>query len=72
MSWQPETPTSQLGKPHAAHRQQWQQAFMNEWNSLSEGCADLEQTEDFATELYPTHGARNPIDVAREEWGAPK
>lgn len=68
--WQPDKSTIRLGKP-LTHRQEWQQAFMNEWSRLAEGRADLEQTADVANELYETLGPRNPVDVAREEWGTP-
>jgi hypothetical protein len=48
-----------------------QSAFTDEWYRLAEGCADLEQTADAARELYTAHVARNPEEVAREEWGTP-
>jgi hypothetical protein len=70
MTWQPETPTMQLGKPLDL-QQEWQRAFMAEWYRLSEGCADLEQTADFAAELYASRGTCSPVEVAREEWGTP-
>ena len=68
--WQPEKPTVQLGQP-LTRRQEWRQAFMNEWSCLAEDRADLEQTADAANKLYETLGPRNPVDVAREEWGTP-
>lgn len=30
---------------------------------------DWVQTSKFAVELYAAQGRRNPIEVAREEWG---
>ena len=70
MIWQPETPTLQLGRP-LSRSQEWQRAFVEEWCRLAEGRADMEQTYDAAEELYRVHGERNPIEVAREDWGEP-
>jgi len=69
MIWQPEVSPPMLGEPHDRGRQ-WQHDFVVEWHRLSEGCADLEQTADFAIELYATQYARSPVEVARDEWGA--
>ena len=66
--WQPNIPTMAYGQ-QLSDSQEWQRAFMNEWIRLAEGRADLEQTADAAIELYTAHGARNPVDVAREAWG---
>ena len=67
---QANVPTVTCGEQRS-HTQEWQSAFANEWYRLAEGCADLEQTADAALELYGAHGARNPEEVAREEWGTP-
>lgn len=68
MTWQQEAPTAMLGE-NLDRRQQWQHDFVVEWHRLSEGCADLEQTANFASELYALQGTRSPVEVAREEWG---
>ncbi|OUM01738.1 hypothetical protein [Variovorax sp. JS1663] len=68
--WQPEIPTLQLGKP-LSHSQEWQLAFADEWCRLAEGMADEHQVYDLANELYPVHGARDPVEVAREDWDTP-
>lgn len=68
MTWQPEAPTPVLDEKLDRARR-WQHDFVAEWHRLSEGCADLEQTTNFATELYAQQGTRNPVEVAREEWG---
>ena len=70
MTWQPEKPTLQFGKP-LNHRQEWERAFIAEWCCLAEGRADLEQTADAAAELYEVNSARDPMEVARQEWGTP-
>lgn len=70
MNWKLEMPAMMLDKP-LDPRQEWQRAFVAEWHGLSEGCADIEQTTDLASELYALHGTRSPIEVAREEWGPP-
>lgn len=70
MNWQSEPLTcGPAARPK--HTQEWQRAFVAEWQRLAEGCADLEQTADLALELYATRGTRNPVDIAREAWGAP-
>ena len=68
--WQPNASTMAYGQ-HLLHGEQWQRAFINEWCRLAEGRADLQQTADAALEIYTAHGARNPEEVAREEWGMP-
>lgn len=68
--WQHNAPTVAHDQQRS-HSQAWQWAFINEWCRLAEGRADLEQTADAALELYTAHGARNPVEVAREEWGMP-
>ena len=68
MSWSPEKPSVRLDKP-LSHRQEWQHAFVSEWCRLAEGRADVEQTCDAANEIYLVHGGRDPIEVAREDWG---
>lgn len=68
MIWQPGASPTMLGEP-LDHDRQWQRDFVVEWHRLSEGCADLEQTADFAIELYATQGARSPVEVARDVWG---
>jgi hypothetical protein len=70
MTWQPNVPPLAIGTP-LNQSQEWQRAFLTEWYRLSEGCADLEQTADFAAELYASHGTRSAVEVAREEWGTP-
>jgi hypothetical protein len=70
MTWQQEGSPTMLGE-HLDHRRQWQHDFVVEWHRLSEGCADLEQTAHFAIELYALRGSRNPVELAREEWGGP-
>lgn len=70
MPRQPETPTLQPGKP-LSHSQEWQHAFVSEWCRLAEGRADMADTCDAANELYLVHGGRDPIEVAREDWGDP-
>ena len=47
MTWQPEKPTLQFGKP-LNHRQERERAFIAEWCCLAEGRADPEQTADAA------------------------
>ncbi|PNG56032.1 MULTISPECIES: hypothetical protein [unclassified Variovorax] len=69
MMWQSELPTRTLAQ-NVDHGRQWQHDFVAEWHRLSEGCADWEQTANFAIELYAAQGRRNPVEVAREEWGA--
>ena len=70
MIWQPETPTPQHGKP-VNRSQEWQRAFVQEWCRLADGVADEQQVYDLTEELYPLRGARDPREVAREEWGTP-
>jgi hypothetical protein len=53
------------------HSQAWQSAFVGEWCRLAEGLADEAQTCEAANELYLTHGGRDPVEVAREDWGEP-
>jgi hypothetical protein len=69
MNWRPTMPT--LGPELPPHIHEWQRAFVAEWQRLAEGCADLAQTADLALELYAPHGTRDPVKVAREEWGTP-
>ena len=64
------TPFDVLGT-HPFPQEQWRCAFVSEWARLSEGCADKVQTAEAAEELYARYGARNPTEVAREEWGDP-
>ncbi|MDR6538379.1 hypothetical protein J2739_004168 [Variovorax soli] len=64
------TPFDVLGT-HPFPQEQWRCAFVSEWARLSEGCADQVQTAEAAEELYARYGARNPTEVAREEWGDP-
>lgn len=47
----------------------WRTAFCEEWCRLAEGKPDAKQVLEWATELYPTHWRRDPVSVAREEWG---
>ena len=68
MTWQQDMPTAVLGED-LDHGRQWQRDFVVEWHRLSEGCADLEQTANFAIELYALQGTRSPVTVAREAWG---
>ena len=68
MAWQQEVPTAMPGA-NLDRGHQWQHDFVVEWHRLSEGCADLEQTANFATELYALQGTRSPVEVAREAWG---
>jgi len=67
---QPNAPTA-ADSQQRSHSQEWQVAFINEWCRLAEGRADLGETADAALELYTVHCARNPEEVAREEWGMP-
>ncbi|MDR6859955.1 hypothetical protein [Variovorax guangxiensis] len=67
---QANVPIVACGEQRSPSRE-WQSAFIREWYRLAEGCADLEQTADAALELYTAHGARNPEEFAREEWGTP-
>ena len=57
--------------PTLNHFHEWQQAFIAEWLRLAEGCADLLQMADTANELYQTHWASDPVEIAREEWLKP-
>ncbi|MDR6859976.1 hypothetical protein [Variovorax guangxiensis] len=68
MAWQQEVPMAMPGA-NLDRGHQWQHDFVVEWHRLSEGCADLEQTANFATELYALQGTRSPVEVAREAWG---
>lgn len=68
--WQPNAPIAAYGQ-QLSHSLEWQSAFIDEWCRLAEGRADLGQTAEAALELYTAHGARNPEEVAREEWGMP-
>jgi hypothetical protein len=68
MTKQQKSPFDVLGT-HPYPRQEWRCAFVSEWARLAEGCADVAQTVEAAEELYARHGARNPAEVAREEWG---
>ncbi|MBT2301222.1 hypothetical protein J7E70_12195 [Variovorax paradoxus] len=70
MTKQQESPFDVLGT-HPHPQQEWRCAFVVEWARLAEGCADVSQTAEAAAELYARHGARNPTEVAREEWGGP-
>ncbi|RZL88820.1 MAG: hypothetical protein EOP82_21630 [Variovorax sp.] len=72
MNWQLilEVPATTPSEPLDS-RDAWQHAFVAEWHRLSEECADLEQTAELASELYPSRGTGNPVEVAREEWGTP-
>ncbi|RZL87890.1 MAG: hypothetical protein EOP82_24820 [Variovorax sp.] len=72
MTWQlelevPATTPNELLDP----RDVWQHAFVAEWCRLAEGRADPEQTADLAIELYRSHWARDPAEVAQEFWDAP-
>ena len=68
MTKQQKSPFEVLGT-HPYPQQEWRCAFVSEWARLAEGCADVAQTVEAAEELYARHGARNPTEVAREEWG---
>ncbi|MDR6539691.1 hypothetical protein [Variovorax soli] len=70
MTGQQKSPFDVLGT-HPYPREQWRCAFVSEWARLAEGCADKAQTDEAAEELYAWYGARNPAEVAREEWGDP-
>ena len=67
---QQESPFDVLGT-HPYPQQAWRCAFVAEWARLADGCADVTQTDEAAAELYARHGARDPSEVAREEWGDP-
>lgn len=55
-------PDRPLSHPHV-----WKRAF-TAWFLLADENADHEQIADWATELFPTHGMRDPVEVAREEF----
>jgi hypothetical protein len=46
----------------------WLREFTKEWFSLIHGDADTETVAAWAIELLTIKGARDPVEVAREEW----
>lgn len=44
----------------------WGHEFMYAWAELVNGALDIHDTLDWAYELWPTMGHRNPAEVAKE------
>jgi hypothetical protein len=49
-------------------RTEWCRIFKNTVMDLAEGEADVLQMADWAVQAEKTHGHRNPVEVANEEW----
>jgi hypothetical protein len=46
----------------------WAEVFASMYLSLSKGEGDIHSMIDRGHELWPTHGARDAVEVAKEEF----
>ncbi|MFC5523933.1 hypothetical protein [Polaromonas jejuensis] len=46
----------------------WAEVFASMYLSLSKGEGDIHHLIDWGRELWPTHGARDAVEVANEEF----
>ena len=66
--WEPNPPVVRHGEM-LSRREAWVHLFHQEWARLAEGLADDESVTKDAFELYVEQGERDPVEVAREEFG---